>query len=160
MDGMLGLSGDSEIFKYFTFDEALKSAKEKTFLNRPKEYTVLEATHHFKADVNVVETVLSGQTINFFEKNELVKLGVLEEKTDLNAEEHELTLAQPETPKQEFKVGDHVIQDKCLNSIYRINRIDKNWVSMTPIYGGIVGTIFESQCSIERLSRFKMVILD
>jgi len=77
MDGMLGLSGDSEIFKYFTFEEALKSAKEKAFLNR-KEYTILEATHHFKANVNVVETVLSAP----------------EKPTD--------------TDKREFKVGDVV----------------------------------------------------
>jgi hypothetical protein len=64
--------------RHETLDKAKAEAKALMQINPHKHYVVLEATHHFKADVSVVETDLSAP----------------ETPTDID--------------KQEFKVGDRV----------------------------------------------------
>lgn len=92
MSGMLGML-DSKVFKYFTLDEAIKSANYQSFINHEQNYYVLEETHHFKADVNVVETNLSAPENDFVE---------LAEPTP------EESLAVEPMPKFKFKVGDRI----------------------------------------------------
>jgi hypothetical protein len=152
-------------------EEALNGAKILAKTCVGKNVCVAETTHIIKGFVATqimeLDSKEIGFSINIDDKNNNVNglLYPVDGGTDLSSPTETPTdfdkqCTPTENPKQEFKVGDHVIQDKCFNSIYRINWIDKKWVSMTPIYGGIVGTIFESQCSIERLSHFKKVILD
>lgn len=88
MCGMLGMS-DSKVFKYFTLDEAIKSANYQSFINHDQNYYVLEATHHFKAVVNVIETDLSAP------ENDFVELA-------------EATPEEPLVVEPKFKVGDIV----------------------------------------------------
>ena len=77
------------MYKYDTFKKALDSAKEKSFCNPFKAYTIFEATHHFKANVNVVETVL------YAHDNDFVELA-------------EATTEESLAVEPKFKVGDNV----------------------------------------------------
>ena len=74
-----------------TQELAKKEAKQLAVVNQGSTYYVLKATHHFKADVNVVETVLSAPTID-----NALEFGCVSD---------------------EFKVGDRVLLDNYFDCI-------------------------------------------
>jgi hypothetical protein len=89
-----------------TKEKAIAEAKRLSAMYPQHAYVVLEATHHFKADVNVVET--------YFEATST------ETPTDFD---------KRCTPKHDFKVGDRVKYKKENCGVGIVEKIDSGLVA-------------------------------
>lgn len=98
--------GDNPKYRHATQESALKEAKKLSSKFTNKEFYVIEATHHCKADVNVIATLLVSTpegSLSVTEQDDIISVKPV------------LGLPTNATPK--FEVGDRVLLDNYYDCI-------------------------------------------
>jgi len=119
-------AGNSPKKPHNTKEKAITEAKRLSAMYPQHAYVVLEATHSYKADVNVIETSFEATPLAVTEQDDIISV-----KPVLGLP----TIDETETVEPKFKVGDRVLLDNYCDCIVE-DYIDETKSYKVSIMGG------------------------